>query len=70
MEAVLTDIVPSATRGSFVALKNSFSQLGIGMATLMSGILFEASGYGAVCSLGAAASLLAALSMLLIPKNR
>jgi predicted MFS family arabinose efflux permease len=70
MEAVLTDIVPSATRGSFVALKNSCSQLGIGIATLLSGILFETGGYRAVCSLSAAASLLAALSMLLIPRDR
>ena len=65
MEAVLTEIVPSASRGSFVALKNSFSQLGIGLATLFSGILFEAGGYRAVCFLGATLGLLAAASMLL-----
>ncbi len=63
MEAVLTEIVPSGSRGAFVALKNSFSQLGIGLATLMSGILFGLRGYGGVCMLGAAFCLLAAGSM-------
>jgi predicted MFS family arabinose efflux permease len=70
MEAVLTEIVASASRGAFVALKNSFSQLGIGLATLFSGILFETGGYRAVCLLGATLSVLAAASMLLTPKER
>jgi predicted MFS family arabinose efflux permease len=70
MEAVLTEIAGSASRGTFVALKNSFSQLGIGLATMLSGILFESSGYTAVCILGAALSLLAAASMLLTYKKR
>jgi predicted MFS family arabinose efflux permease len=70
MEAVLTEIVGSATRGTFVALKNSFSQLGIGLATLFSGILFETSGYRAVCLLGAALSLLATAGMLLTLRER
>jgi predicted MFS family arabinose efflux permease len=70
MEAVLTNIAPSTSRGTFVALKNCCSQIGIGIATLLSGILFETGGYRAVCSLGAAASILAALSMLLIPQEK
>jgi predicted MFS family arabinose efflux permease len=70
MEAVLTEIAGSASRGTFVALKNSFSQLGIGVATMLSGILFEASGYGAVCMLGAASGVLAAVSMLFTYKER
>jgi predicted MFS family arabinose efflux permease len=65
MEAVLTEIVPSASRGTFVALKNSFSQLGIALAAMLSGILFEHAGYGAVCFLGAISNLLAAGGMLL-----
>jgi DHA1 family inner membrane transport protein len=64
MEAVLSEIVSSDSRGAFVALKNSFSQLGIGLATLMSGILFEKSGYVGVCLLGATSCLLAAAAML------
>jgi MFS transporter, DHA1 family, inner membrane transport protein len=70
MEAILTEIVGSASRGTFVALKNSFSQLGIGIATLLSGMLFETGGYSAVCFLGAASSLLAAACMLLTPRER
>jgi predicted MFS family arabinose efflux permease len=70
MEAVLTEIADSATRGTFVALKNSFSQLGIGVATMLSGILFEAFGYRAVCILGAALSLMAATSMLFTYRER
>ncbi len=64
MEAVLTEIVSSDSRGTFVALKNSFSQVGIGLAALFSGILFEASGYSGVCFLGAISCILAAGAML------
>ncbi|MEJ2245882.1 MAG: MFS transporter, partial [Acidobacteriota bacterium] len=45
MEAVFTEIVSAPSRGMFIALKNSFSQLGIGLATFLSGILFEREGY-------------------------
>jgi predicted MFS family arabinose efflux permease len=64
MEAVFSEIVSSDARGAFVALKNSFSQMGIGLATLMSGILFEHSGYFGVCLLGAISCLLAAGAMM------
>ena len=70
MEAILTEIVPTLSRGSFVALKNSFSQLGIGLATMCSGFLFEYGGYSAVCFLGALSNLLAAGSMLLAVKGK
>jgi predicted MFS family arabinose efflux permease len=70
MEAVLTEIVESTSRGSFVALKNSFSQLGIGLTTLASGILFEIHGYRAVCFLGASLSLLATAGMFLTFRER
>jgi predicted MFS family arabinose efflux permease len=70
MEAVFTEIAASSSRGSFVALKNSFSQMGIALVTLLSGILFETQGYWAVCMLGAACSLLAAAAMLTTYGNR
>ena len=69
MEAVLTEIVPSGSRGSFVALKNSFSQLGIGIATLVSGFLFGAKGYGSVCLIGAVFCLLAAVACFLLTRS-
>jgi MFS transporter, DHA1 family, inner membrane transport protein len=70
MEAVLTEIVSADSRGTFIALKNSFSQLGIGIAALLSGILFERQGYSGVCSLGAISCLLAACAMAFTYKNR
>jgi putative MFS transporter len=70
MEAIFTEIVPSASRGSFVALKNSFSQLGIGLATMLSGTLFESGGYAPVCLLCALANLLAAGGMLFTYRDR
>lgn len=70
MEAIFTEIVTSTLRGRFIALKNSFSQLGIGLATMFSGILFDFEGYTAVCVLGAVANLLAAGSMLLTFRER
>jgi predicted MFS family arabinose efflux permease len=70
LEAVLTEIPGASSRGMFVALKNSFSQLGIGVASMLSGILFEASGYSAVCLLGSVFSLMAAVSMLFTFRER
>jgi len=70
LEAMLSEIVPSGERGSFVALKNSLSQLGIGLAAMVSGLLFEMHGYGAVCLLGAVLSLLAGVSMLFTSRHR
>ncbi len=66
MEALLTECVPPGSRGSFIALKNSFSQLGIALAALLSGILFQRIGYSAVCLLGAAANILAAAGIFLL----
>jgi predicted MFS family arabinose efflux permease len=60
MEALMTEVVEAGRRGTFVALKNSFSQLGIGLAALASGALMEASGYTAVCALSAILNLAAA----------
>jgi predicted MFS family arabinose efflux permease len=59
MEALLTEVVPASSRGSFIALKNSFSQMGIALAALLSGIAFESTGYSAVCWIGVVANLAA-----------
>jgi MFS transporter, DHA1 family, inner membrane transport protein len=63
MEALLTELVPSHARGTFVALKNAFSQLGIGASALVGGHLFEGWGYSAVCGFCAIVSLAAAAAM-------
>jgi predicted MFS family arabinose efflux permease len=70
MEALLTEVVPAERRGSFIALKNSFSQLGIGLSALASGLLFDRGGYFAVCLLGACSNLAAAGGMLLLVRER
>ncbi len=70
MEALLTEVVTGASRGSFIALKNSFSQLGIGLAAFASGLLFERGGYFAVCLLGALSNLAAAGGILFFVRER
>lgn len=70
MEALLTEVVPAGHRGSFIALKNSFSQLGIGLAAFASGLLFERGGYFAVCLLGAFSNVVAAGGMLFFVREK
>ena len=70
MEALITEVVATGRRGSFVALRNSFSQLGIGLAALGSGHLFERSGYAAVCFLCAALNIMAAGSVLVLVRDK
>ncbi len=60
MEALLSEVISGRSRASFIALKNSFSQLGIGLAALACGALFESAGYWGVCLFCAGANLLAA----------
>lgn len=70
MEALLTECVPASSRGTFIALKNSFSQLGIAIAAYASGLLFENVGYFGVCLLGAVANLLASVCILVLVRER
>jgi predicted MFS family arabinose efflux permease len=70
MEAMLSEMASVEYRGTFIALKNSFSQLGIGLMALTAGILFEAGGYLAVCILCAISNALAVLCMLFTIKKR
>jgi predicted MFS family arabinose efflux permease len=70
MEALLSEVVPASSRGSFIALKNSFSQLGIALAALLSGMAFEATGYAAVCWIGVAANLAASAALIFMVRGR
>jgi len=54
LTALMTEMVPAAERGTFIALRNISSQLGIGATVFVGGILYEKSGYGAVTWLCAA----------------
>lgn len=51
LTALMTEMVPAPQRGSFIALRNISSQMGIGATAYVGGILFQRSGYAAVTSL-------------------
>jgi len=70
MEALVTELVPGESRGSYIALRNAFSQLGIALAASVSGILFQNWGYVAVCWLGCGANLMAAGLMLIAVRRK
>jgi predicted MFS family arabinose efflux permease len=69
MEALLSEVIQGRSRASFIALKNSCSQLGIGLAALACGALFQSSGYPGVCLFCAAANLAAAAGMSLLMRG-
>ena len=48
LTALMTELVPAAQRGAFIASRNIASQLGIAAAAYLGGVLFERSGYAAV----------------------
>lgn len=54
LTALMTEMVPAAQRGSFIALRNISSQIGIGATAYVGGVLFQRSGYAAVTTLSAA----------------
>ncbi len=61
LTALMTELVPSSERGSFIALRNVFSQSGIGLVVLAGGALFERHGYIAVTTVCATMTFLVAL---------
>ena len=61
LTALMTEMVPGVERGSFIALRNIASQLGIGAVWLVGGLLYERHGYVAVTTLCAAMTALAAV---------
>lgn len=48
LAALMTELVPTSERGSFIALRNVFSQMGIGLVVLAGGAIYERHGYLAV----------------------
>lgn len=61
LAALMTELVPTAERGSFIALRNVFSQLGIGLVVLAGGAIYERHGYLAVTTLCAVMTALVAI---------
>lgn len=51
LTALMTEMVPGAQRGIFIALRNIASQLGIGAVVLAGGLLYQRHGYVAVTTL-------------------
>ncbi len=64
LTALVTEMVPGPQRGSFVALRNICSQLGIGATVSVGGLLYQRGGYVAVTSL--CAVMTAGVALLLI----
>ncbi len=51
LTALMTEMVPPAQRGAFIAMRNISSQMGIGATAYLGGVLFQRFGYAAVTSL-------------------
>lgn len=64
LQSLVTELVSREARGAYVAFRNTLSQLGIAVSAAAGASLFAVSGYGAVCILAAAFSLVAALLLL------
>lgn len=54
LTALMTEMVPQAQRGAFIALRNISSQFGIGAVWIAGGLLYQTRGYVAVTTLCAA----------------
>ena len=65
LQTVQTELISTAGRGTFIALRNAASQLGIALCVLLSGVLFSQFGYTAVVFLASGLTLLASLVFLL-----
>jgi DHA1 family purine base/nucleoside efflux pump-like MFS transporter len=61
LTALMTEMVPTARRGAFIALRNISSQLGIGAVALVGGMLYQRYSYVAVTTLCAAMTALVAI---------
>ena len=59
-QALVTEMISTEERGSFIALRNCFSQLGIGLSVLLASPLFDRFGFGSVAWFCATQSVLAA----------
>lgn len=61
LTALMTEMVPTARRGAFIALRNISSQLGIGAVALVGGMLYQRYSYVAVTTLCAVMTALVAI---------
>ncbi len=61
LHTLQTELVLTDRRGSFIALRNGFSQLGIAVSVLVSGALYSKMGYGGVTAWAAFLTLFSSL---------
>ena len=61
LQTLLTELVLTDRRGSLIALRNGFAQLGIAVSVLVSGTLYSKMGYGGVTAWAAFLTLFSSL---------
>jgi DHA1 family inner membrane transport protein len=64
LHALTTELVGTEARGSYVAIRNAGSQLGIGVVAAISGVAFDTSGFQAVAWIAAGLTILIPLTCL------
>lgn len=70
LQALVTGLVSREERGSYVALRNTLSQLGIAVAAAAGAGLFNARGFAAVCLFAASLSVVAAVLLFWVEEPR
>lgn len=66
LQSLVTELVPKEARGAYVALRNTFSQLGIAAAATIGAALYNHGGFALVCYFTTALNLVAAGLLLLL----
>jgi predicted MFS family arabinose efflux permease len=61
LQTLQTGLIPNERRGSFLALRNCFSQLGISAAVVVAGYCYSSFGYGGVTKFAASLTLLGSI---------
>ncbi|HSR66738.1 MAG TPA: MFS transporter [Acidobacteriota bacterium] len=70
LQTLQTELAETEGRGTFIALRNGFSQMGIATAVFLGGRLYAEWGYPAVTVLAASLTLLASILMLAAVRQR
>jgi predicted MFS family arabinose efflux permease len=66
LQSLVTELVSRESRGAYVALRNTLSQLGIAFVAAVGGVLYVGGGFRPICYLAAVLSFLAAMLLWMI----
>lgn len=66
LQSLVTELVSQESRGAYIALRNTLSQLGIAASASVGAVLYARGGYDFVCYLAVAFSLVAALLLWMV----